>query len=932
MASLGELVVDIIANTQQYNKDITKAQKTLTQFGKDAEKVGKNLTRYVTLPILAVGVASIKLASDAEESRAKFNTAFKGIEDRATETAQTLAREYGLATQTSEKLLGDTGDLLKGFGATADGALDFSLEIQKLSVDLASYNNVQGGASRVSNILTKSVLGNKDGLSELGVSLLDVDIKQELVRTGQDKLVGQAGKLAKAQATFNLILQQTGDAQGDYARTSDSVANQTKLVIERTKDLAVEFGTLLLPVVSEILEKTNDLVEYFTDLDDGTKKTIITIAAFSAGLGPAILGVTKLGKALKVISGATGGIGLAIVAVTALVAGIKAWNKVKLERDYGDVSKNLGISAEKAKKITDHFTLLRSAGADWARSVNEIKEDYELSDNEVIKLLANSKELSDVDEKKVSNLNAQISRWEELNSQGTAQLKLERMAAKEKQDALDAEKAKNAELKAIYDELKASQDAQIGEVLNAHRSAIQVIDDEIKALQDLKVVDSETQKSRVLAIKQLEADKTKIREDEEAEVKKANEAIDALNKESLDRFLDSTQTELEALKRQKDEAISIAKEQGLETANIEKYYNNLILKNEEETSAESIAISEKEFKDKIDLYSTYANQVFSIVDSIIQLAGYQSDAEIAELEKTADTAKQLNEERLNDLISTLESELELKLGVLNAETQAETALAAFKAQLTEEERLSDLAEAETKIATLLATGSAEDAEEARKLQRDIDNDAKLRELENQATKDNIARIESVTNAEDAANAEKVRIEEEAAKEKARIDKELAEKRYALELAQFRANKVSSAIQAGINTAVAVTSFLYNPILAAIVGLAGAAQVATIVAQPDPPRPQLAQGAFISATQRGTEVIVGEDGDEEIFGMGSKGIPRRAKFANEVAGIVMAKMGNTGQSVVNNFYGKSLLSNTELAEFAKQFYPSQVKEQQRRGLA
>ena len=71
---------------------------------------------------------------------------------------------------------------------------------------------------------------------------------------------------------------------------------------------------------------------------------------------------------------------------------------------------------------------------------------------------------------------------------------------------------------------------------------------------------------------------------------------------------------------------------------------------------------------------------------------------------------------------------------------------------------------------------------------------------------------------------------------------------------------------------------------------------------------------------------GEDRGDVLIGMGAKGAP----LLDELAARLASKSGG-GQTVINNFYGKSLLSNSEMADFARKFYPSQVKEQQRRGI-
>ena len=137
--------------------EIENSKSSLKSFGESAQKLGKKLTMSVTLPIIAIGTAMVMVASDAEEINAKFNTAFKGIEKSANATAEALADSFGLSIITAEKLLSGTGDLLKGFGATANQALTLSNSVQELAVDLASYNNLQGGAARASEIITKAI-------------------------------------------------------------------------------------------------------------------------------------------------------------------------------------------------------------------------------------------------------------------------------------------------------------------------------------------------------------------------------------------------------------------------------------------------------------------------------------------------------------------------------------------------------------------------------------------------------------------------------------------------------------------------------------------------------------------------------------------------------------------------------------------------------
>lgn len=703
MASLADLVVTITAQTKQFDKAIKDVKKQTSEVEsgfKGTTKAIKSLVSGVAVAALVAKIASvtselIDAASEAEETQAKFDTAFRGIEDVATETAEELARVYGLSSTESKRLLGDTGDLLKGFGATATEALNFSNEIQKLSVDLASYNNVQGGASRVSNILTKSVLGNKDGLSELGVSLLDVDIKQELVRTGQDKLTGQAGKLAKAQATFNLILQQTGDAQGDAIRTQDSYANVSRRAEAAVKDLRVELGRALLPTATTVKSIFGDLV---------------------GELGNYIRKINDLRDAEKALEAGEATFDQRILLLEEQKKGIDETLKTQRafaeaeKRQYGDVN----------PLVQQRLRQLEAQSAGIGRNIDNLR----------------------LQQKEEIQLNEEKLKAEEIENK--------RRAAEE-----DAERVRQENFKASL--------KLIDDVISASKSKIEVIDQEIQALENLETTSKDQDERRLEAIRLLKEEKGVIIDEEIAEEREKREKA---YQERQQAVIDS---------------------------------NNAIYEIEKETQERIRAERQQTLSTSIDIANT-----------LVAIAGNLGEREIQTLQATAD--------------------------------------------------------------------------------------ARIQALD-----------ESVLGAE------------EYSRQKEEIEKELARKEYDIKLAQFRTEQALAIITAGINTAVAVTANLAVPPLAAAIGIAGAAQIALIASQPEPPAPQLATGAFIEGSARGTNVIVGEGGnDEEIFGMGSRGVPRRQRFASEVADMVMSRQ-NAGN--VYNFNSLVNVSDPQqLRQFAQVYEP------------
>jgi len=311
-----------------------KTQASLDRVGSSFQRVGSKLTVGLTLPILALGAAAIKSASDAEETASKYNTVFRDISKSASDAAEMLRNSYGLARQQSQKLLGDTGDLLTGFGFSQRAALDLSIEVNKLAVDLASFTNFAGGAEGASAALTKALLGERESVKSLGISILETDVQARVLLNTQQGLTFETERQARAYATLQIAQEQSKNAIGDYERTSGSFANQTRLLQARIKDLSDELGKVLLPFVTRVVTSITKVVDKFSEFEDSTKKIIVVVAGLAAAIGPVLIVLGTLLKSLPAIGAAltllTGPVGLIVAGIAALTYVIyKNWDAVK---------------------------------------------------------------------------------------------------------------------------------------------------------------------------------------------------------------------------------------------------------------------------------------------------------------------------------------------------------------------------------------------------------------------------------------------------------------------------------------------------------------------------------------------------------------------------------------------------------------------------
>ena len=240
-------VLNLGLNSNQFDRGLASAGAKLGAFSAKSILAIGAIGGVMVAGAAAISFSLIKSASDAEETANKFNSVFSGMEKTANDTAKELAKSYGLSQRESQKLLGNTGDLLTGFDFTKKSALNLSKQVQELAGDLASFQNVD--VKTASESITKALLGETESMKSLGVVVRQNtqqfrdSVKAQMIQTGATE------QQAKAMVIFKQITNQSKNAIGDYAKTSKMFANQLKLTGKIWDDLKVSAGLFLKEIL-----------------------------------------------------------------------------------------------------------------------------------------------------------------------------------------------------------------------------------------------------------------------------------------------------------------------------------------------------------------------------------------------------------------------------------------------------------------------------------------------------------------------------------------------------------------------------------------------------------------------------------------------------------------------------------------------------------
>jgi len=233
-----------LKNTNASLKKTEKQTKKTAKAANPGMKVAFAAVAAVLTGVVAQGFKKvIGLASDLEEANAKFGTVFRGNSREANRMRQELVDSYGLSAAAATEFLGTVQDFLVPMGFARKEATSMSGDLVILARDLASFNQGMGiTTDQALKDLTGAISGIKIPMKKYGVDINDAALANFALAQG----ITTATKDMTTQEKASLILQKTiadtSDAQGDYIRTQDSLANSMKTITAAGQDMATVIG------------------------------------------------------------------------------------------------------------------------------------------------------------------------------------------------------------------------------------------------------------------------------------------------------------------------------------------------------------------------------------------------------------------------------------------------------------------------------------------------------------------------------------------------------------------------------------------------------------------------------------------------------------------------------------------------------------------
>lgn len=210
---------------------------------------------------------AIELSSDVQEVQNVVDVSFGDMKDQMEAFADTAIEKFGISALTAKRTGSTYMAMAKGMGIAGQEAADMSLNLTGLSADMASFYNV---SQKYTDIALKSVFtGETETLKQYGIVMTQTNLQEFARQQGITKSIQAMTQQEQVTLRYQYVLKQTQLAQGDFARTQDSWANQTRILSERWKEMQIiwgdafrTIGTLVLPAVNRLIQGLSTVAGY----------------------------------------------------------------------------------------------------------------------------------------------------------------------------------------------------------------------------------------------------------------------------------------------------------------------------------------------------------------------------------------------------------------------------------------------------------------------------------------------------------------------------------------------------------------------------------------------------------------------------------------------------------------------------------------------
>ena len=270
--NVGAVDFELLLNSNPFNKGIQTAGNTIQKSGIEGMlgKIGKAaLAAFSVKAVVDFTKSCLELGSNLAEVQNVVDVTFGNLNSEVDEFAKNAIDQFGLGQTVTKKYVGTFGAMAKAFNFNNQAALEMSKTLTGLVGDVASFYNLSSDEAftKLKSVFT----GETETLKDLGIVMTQTALDQYAMSNGFGKTTSAMTEQEKTALRYQFVLNKLSLAQGDFARTSDSWANQTRVLSLRFDELKASLGQGLINLFTPVVQGINWILSKLQVLADAFK-------------------------------------------------------------------------------------------------------------------------------------------------------------------------------------------------------------------------------------------------------------------------------------------------------------------------------------------------------------------------------------------------------------------------------------------------------------------------------------------------------------------------------------------------------------------------------------------------------------------------------------------------------------------------------------
>ena len=272
----GKVTISTALDNTGFKRGVNQVSGSLGGLRSVAGKLAAALAAaFAVQKVIQFGAACIQLGSDVAEVQNVVDVSFGRMAYKMEKFADTAITSFGMSELAAKKTGSTYMAMAKGMGVADEAASDMAIELTGLSGDVASFFNIsqEDAAYKLRSIFT----GETEALKDLGVVMTQANLQQYAMANGMNSNIQAMSQAERVALQYSFVMDSLKLAQGDFLRTQDSWANQTRILSMQWQQFMSIIGQALTTVLLPVVKMLNTIVAALINMANAFNAVITSI-------------------------------------------------------------------------------------------------------------------------------------------------------------------------------------------------------------------------------------------------------------------------------------------------------------------------------------------------------------------------------------------------------------------------------------------------------------------------------------------------------------------------------------------------------------------------------------------------------------------------------------------------------------------------------